>query len=1137
MKDIESVIKALPDNLLAKLKRIRGFLNGGRATVMVGAGFSKNADMESHVVMKDWNCLAEDIYEQLYAKKPTAKDLAFKTPMRLASLLASNVGRNALDQLIKDSLPDDLIRPGSLHNQLMRLNWRDVFTTNYDTLLERAAENSGRYYKVVTSKEMLLYKSSPRIIKLHGSFPDKTPFLMTEEDFRSYPTNHPEFVNTVRQALVESVFCLIGFSGDDPNFTSWQAWLKDVMGSYANPTYLITFDANYDDSFKKLMQARGVDVLNLAEVSNLKDYRTALDFFFSYLEQKEDNQWNAKVKYDTTTNDVKAIIEEMKKIRESYPGWFVLPKERYDDFRDMELYFPYLQDVVKNIPDITTKEKFLFELDWRADVSLTMKKYDWYVESIRECINSHSDGALSNEALSLAVSLLRIYRYFPDNNEDIEQLDNLLRSHLSDMTEEQKRRYYYTMSCNLLSLLQYDSLEKLLREWQPSKSDYDGIVYKALVIAEIHGNEEPSAMIGEALERISRMILKDTPSVEMLSRKAALEFLSSFYEGNKRPNQPPEYSFLALSDFFMGKTRLAESSERRTEHGFAIGDISNSWQILSGYNPHFIYPYRYLQLCEHFGFPYGMAEYTVDYKILAEIVENLSEFDTAYIFPIALRSGSRLVAETAVSRKVLVKIRRAQAERITQRLLDLLNKPSQSKALLFRKKNVLLPMLCRLATKISEQSKWSVFEGIRLYIDLYDDALYKDIHILYDSMLPETLSKVIDVMFSMPFDLNARGFDYPFPNIGYDLFVPQDIHLNIVIEGLESENDDIRNAALSRLEYILRSNITTDQRQMVEDAVVEWRRNYNNSRFYWQSFSLVPAIVDEVDEQKRQLESILDNILSKDYIFNRSSIIISELTDLFGKVIAVKEILSEKQKKGLLKKLAKIINDNKLAIAHDDSERIMGGLRKFVVGFFGQIGFLLEGVHYSEYDKDECTELFNALCQFVDDGLPVKMSLERLNNHCRAISRKQMRDIIEKTLFDGNKKTIVDSVNALMLHTENGGDVQTIYQKIIHYCATDITEQSDLYIQCLAYTKQSKFTVKTKTELGRMMDMLYERIPKSVIPIEYKVDLLHSCIALVRQVSKETSVSSIQNAVRLWMKYIEDPETFEDVKRAYYEKK
>lgn len=1132
--DIQKIIETMSGNMVAKLNRIRLFLNEGRASVMVGAGFSRNAEKEAHVVVKDWNSLAEDIYEQLYAKRPTAKDLAFKTPMRLASLLASNVGRNGLDQVIKDSLPDDLIEPGKLHYQLMELNWRDVFTTNYDTLLERAAEKSGRYYKVITSKEMLLYKSSPRIIKLHGSFPDKTPFLMTEEEFRTYPIDHPEFVNTVRQALVESVFCLIGFSGDDPNFTSWQAWLRDVMGDYASPTYLITYDTNYDDSFKKLMMTRGVEVLNLAEIKGLNDFKSALEFFFTYLGQKQVVEWKPYTDYSWKVDDINKLIEELKGIRESYPGWFVLPREYYKDFRDMEVVFPYFQNVIESIADDGTKEELLFELDWRADISLSFKDYEWYIQSLEGLVEKNLDKTYSEKMMSLALSLLRLYRHHPEKTEQRERLESSLRTHLLDMTEGQKRRYYYTLACNMLSVLDYDSLEQLIREWKPRKNDYDGIIYKALVIAETKGVSEASVMIGEALERISRVLLKET-SEELLSKKAALEFLLSFYSNEKRPDIPPKYSFLALSEHVMSKCRVPDSLEEDDSHGFAIGSMGRTWNIRSGVNPHFLYPYRYLLLCERFGLPHGLPRNTVDHKLLAEIVELLSGFGVEYTMPIALRSGSRNVAETAFSRTVLSDMSHDQAEALTIILLALTNKAAPDVALSFRIKEVLLPILCRLSTKITGVLRKEVFKAVCTYFKKEDNKAIADVGILYDGFMPDDLPDVIDTLFSRDFDIDLRGRDFPYPSIGYDSFTPKEEQLDIVLDGLKSGNEDMLLAVFSRLECLINSKITDDQRKRIDKAVIDWRKNSKASRYYWISFALVKADKTEVAEIRDDIDQILDRILSTNYSFNGSSIEISGLTEELKRLSEVAKLLTDKQKIDLFEKIAKILDDNRLIISRDDSLGLMGGMRKFFIELFSAIKSLVWQIGLTDTDKKASKDLFISLSNFKDDGLPVRVIMELLNNHCKAMKSNKMREVIETALFSDNRKVLFDSLNALVLHAKNGGNVQTAYQRIIHFCATDITVSTYAYIDCLAYSDFAKLTRNTKNELGKMMIALYERLPKANLTAEYKADLAHSCVALLKTIQKETGVSSIKDASKLWIDYVNNPDTFEDVKRAYYE--
>ena len=107
---------------MMKLDHLKRYLELGKASVMIGAGFSKNAEMDSTVQMKDWNGLVFDFHKRLYSRDPEVKDLVFKSPIRLASLIEASLGRKELDELILNSLPDDRIFPGSLHKSLLKFS-------------------------------------------------------------------------------------------------------------------------------------------------------------------------------------------------------------------------------------------------------------------------------------------------------------------------------------------------------------------------------------------------------------------------------------------------------------------------------------------------------------------------------------------------------------------------------------------------------------------------------------------------------------------------------------------------------------------------------------------------------------------------------------------------------------------------------------------------------------------------------------------------------------------------------------------------------------------------------------------------------------------------------------------------------
>jgi hypothetical protein len=70
-------------------------------------------------------------------------------------------------------------------------------------------------------------------VKLHGTIGDAGPLIFAEEDYRTYPAKYAAFVNFARQVFIENELCLVGFSGDDPNFLQWAGWVRDHLGGSA----------------------------------------------------------------------------------------------------------------------------------------------------------------------------------------------------------------------------------------------------------------------------------------------------------------------------------------------------------------------------------------------------------------------------------------------------------------------------------------------------------------------------------------------------------------------------------------------------------------------------------------------------------------------------------------------------------------------------------------------------------------------------------------------------------------------------------------------------------------------------------------------------------------------------------------
>lgn len=320
---------------------IRKALANGNASVMVGSGFSRNA--EGGESLATWRQLSDALSAELAPGRPAGSFSATSTS-QLAEQYAKVYSPTHLEHLIKKCVPDDEVTPGQLHRSLLELPWSDVFTTNYDTLLERAADQvfDVSYLTVCSRQDIPLSTilGRRRIVKLHGSFPSHRPFILTEEDYRTYPERFAPFVNLVRQSLLENVMCLIGFSGDDPNFLHWLGWVRDMLDKHALPVYLfLATEPTLGE--RKLLEARGVFPVLLPTPRNTAhdDYKARLHALFEELDKPLIDaplDWGSCPHLSLSFEDqpsehsINEFLSNLEKVHErrlTYPGWLVAPRK------------------------------------------------------------------------------------------------------------------------------------------------------------------------------------------------------------------------------------------------------------------------------------------------------------------------------------------------------------------------------------------------------------------------------------------------------------------------------------------------------------------------------------------------------------------------------------------------------------------------------------------------------------------------------------------------------------------------------------------------------------------------------------------------------------------------------------------
>ena len=528
------------------------------ACVMVGAGLSRNQGPPhaGAAPPPTWSKLAQLLSKRINVPSargaPTKpRPSAHSCPV-LAQQFEARFGRAALDNFLLDHIPDDRT-PHAIHTNLLKLPWSEVFTTNWDTLLERAAQKIPyvAYRQVLTGSD-LSASHIPRIVKLHGSFPSHRPFIITEEDYRKYPQSHAPLVNTVRQALMERVVLLLGFSGDDPNFLHWLGWVRDHLGRSAPRLFLGGF-LKLTHPRRRLLEERGVVPIDLANYPKASDksphsHRRAIEWILKKLARSDpySQNWPTPKKArkqivststpvpavpSTGTHDepvtlpqesdtakrqksVVSVIRSWRRDRARYPEWVVLPSTKAGKIEgETDAMMEAIIQCTDTWPPVK-RLKALYELSWRHNIlmnpyspDLTTAIENTITTIDKEVLPGYAGSVSKRDAIvehrgDLLLSLLTEAR-FGFQLARVSEITDLWKSNRPTSTEAQNR-FRHEEGLWLLTVQDFDLLSDRMKSWDVQNHDPIWTLRKAALLAD-------SGQYATAIDLVQRVL----PEIEM----------------------------------------------------------------------------------------------------------------------------------------------------------------------------------------------------------------------------------------------------------------------------------------------------------------------------------------------------------------------------------------------------------------------------------------------------------------------------------------------------------------------------------------------------------------------------------------------------------------------------------------------
>lgn len=1100
----EELYKDVNPSLREKLEAIRMNLHEGKVSCLVGAGFSKNAEMDDTTRMKDWFELADDFYEILYGEKPSDQDVRYKNVLRLASQVEASKGRGTLESLLQSSLPDERVYPGRLHIDLMRLPWSDVFTTNYDTLLEKAFIEADRYYNKVTNKETLLYATHPRLVKLHGSFPDIRPFIITEEDYRTYPQRFPEFVNTVRQSLIENILCLIGFSGDDPNFLSWKGWLRDVMGKQAAPIYQITYDVQMHDSSIYLSNELGIKIINLADIKGIKGFSEAIDFFLTYIGREYSTKWsgsNNRSIRNRESSDINTLISEMRQVRESYPGWIVLPISHINEFSDTKEDIPFWSNICSECIDISKRIEFLHEINWRIETALGSFDIEWYLQALEELSFEDTEvlaDAIYQKLLGLKLSLLNVYR-IKGKDKAYELLLGEIEVHIPKLTYEQNRLLTYIKCLYGISRLNYTDVQKNIDGWNLRLLDYQGHLWKAGILIEIGQLRESEVLLRDLLKSVKRNILTSRYSSQLASVRSAIELFlwridyTCFMD---RPKPNPDFDFAGIVRHCCDMINKEDNraSHYQITHGFNLLEFGKQWHLEGGgFKGDYYGAIRYFRLYEKLGFPIGIPNhFSSNIEVKTSMIERLLRYYPKYALQWIVRCCDRKTVD-AVNRATLQYLSREEAcvffdETIASCEAGL--EQYAGRILQTRILECLLPVLVKLSTLLTQDRIERIFNVLcivyRKYPLKYDGA---EVRTLYKNLSGEGLKRCQTKAMKEPIlQSGVREVDFEMP----DLY-PNEIEYSpeageIAMAGLCSSDSSIQQAAYERLKVLKLTKKEDLTSSVLATSIENWRATPPLSDDKLSSFFIFPG-------EEKNMNSIgtseLNSFLSEDFKNDNSSSFIDSISNRLYRLQIGYPRFTEEQHSDFLDKVIQILTENEDIFKKNDSDAFLGGFHSHVREIFRPLNYYskVEGLPSKGNNKWKCFR--SVIERYRQYGYPVLTIIASLS-YLGIWEKTTIKSYIKEALSSSSSSLVYDAGNALVYMAEKQGKIvdQSIIKSIIDKITYIIDESTYAYLHIIIELLLERgINREALVQLEKWIDTLPNRIEHLTISEVIKDDV------------------------------------------------
>ncbi len=248
--------KAIHKKLIKESKtKITSFLNSfshtiinDEASVFIGTGVSMNSGLPS------WHKLLSPCFKQLNLSDSSDINL-----YKLAQYYANTHSDATLRKIVNEQI-NDFYESNQVLETLLKINFKSIWTTNYDNLIEHELRHNRIQHNVITDEKDLTQISTHdkvNVYKINGDFSVPNKMVLTQNDYENYEESHSLFLTFLKKELVSNTFLFIGYSFEDQIIMNCLSSTMRLLDGAGNLHYAFIF---VDDNTKSEIEYKAEDL-------------------------------------------------------------------------------------------------------------------------------------------------------------------------------------------------------------------------------------------------------------------------------------------------------------------------------------------------------------------------------------------------------------------------------------------------------------------------------------------------------------------------------------------------------------------------------------------------------------------------------------------------------------------------------------------------------------------------------------------------------------------------------------------------------------------------------------------------------------------------------------------------------------